>query len=165
VTTLKGPRGSAASISPIFCESEPSSCAISTFAYSTDYHEFLASGTPIALVTPNSPVAWASGSTTVNTTYAVESISAKSALAFPPHSAEPFRFWQVMGTTVETPIGVVYQASRDSTAWVVAFYGPDPCQLLRTELQTCEEEFGGGKACAPFAAALRACEIQNRELQ
>jgi hypothetical protein len=148
------------------CSCPPSGCYVTTFAFSIDHDEVLANGTSIALVAPNSPLAWASPSTTVLTNTA-ESISAKSALAFPPHAAEPFRFWQQLGTTTETPMGVVYQASQNSTAYAVAFYGPDPCQTLRNELTSCLEGLGeGGKLnCAPFSKALQACEILNREPQ
>jgi hypothetical protein len=77
--------------------------------------------------------------------------------------AEPY--WQQLGTSTETPIGVVYQAGKNSTAWVVAFYGPDPCQTIREEFQSCEEGDGeGGKLnCAPYGKELQACEVQNRE--
>jgi hypothetical protein len=129
---------------------------------------FLTDGTAIALVNPNAPPkpAWTTPSTTVNTRGA-ESISAESALAFPPFAAEPFRYWQQLGTTVETPIGVVFNATKKDTAYVVAFYGPDPCQNLRNELESCLENDGqGGKLnCAPFGKALQECEILNREIQ
>lgn len=144
----------------------PTGCYVSTMAYSDDHHEFLTSGTPIEMVTPDSPVVWTAGSTTVNTSHGPESISAKSGLKFPPlYKSDPFRFWQEMGTSKETSIGIVYQASLNDTALVVAFYGPDPCQKDRTQLQTCEEEFPTDpKACAPFAAVLNYCEKQNREI-
>lgn len=142
-------------------------CFVSTFAFSIDHDEFLTKGTPIALVSPNSPPspAWRSPSTTVNTS-GPESISAASALAFPPHAAEPFRFWQQLGTATKTPIGVVYTATQNSTAYVVAFYGPDPCQSLRNELQSCLDGDGeGGKLnCSGLGKELQECEILNREI-
>ena len=142
----------------------PPGCYVTTFAFSTDHNEVLARGTPILMVNPNSPVAWASPSTTVLTTNPLgESITAKSTLAFPPHAAEPFRYWQQLGTSAETPISKVYNASSNSTAWVIAFYGPDPCQLLENELAACEEELGS-KACAPLAAEVHACMVTNREI-
>ena len=147
----------------------PPTCYLTTLAFSIDHNELLVSstdplvfGTPISLVTPNSPVVWAAPSNTVNTIYGPESISAASALAFPPYSAEPFRFWQQLGTSTETPIGGVYQATQNSTAWVIAFYGPDPCQPLRTELTVCLEELPA-KACLPIGKALMICEENNRE--
>ena len=143
-------------------------CFVTTFAFSIDHGVFLTDGTPIALVNPNAPPkpAWTTPSTTVNTR-GPESISAESALAFPPYAAEPFRYWQQLGTTIETPIGVVFNATKKDTAYVVAFYGPDPCQNLRNELESCLENDGqGGKLnCAPFGKALQLCEIQNREIQ
>jgi len=141
----------------------PPTCFVTTFAFSIDHDEFLPKGTAIALVTPNAPPtpAWAAPSTTVNTT-GPESISAQSSLAFPPYAAEPFRFWQQLGTTAETPIGVVLSATKNDTNWFVAFYGPDPCQTLRNELQSCLEE-GLGKACLPIGHSLQICEENNRE--
>jgi hypothetical protein len=126
---------------------------------------FLTEGTAIALVYPNAPPnpAWTAPSTTVNTS-GPEAISANSSLAFPPNAAEPFRYWQQLGTTTETPIGVVFNATLKDTAFVVAFYGPDPCQTLRNELNSCLEE-GLGKACLPIGHALQICEQQNREPQ
>jgi hypothetical protein len=146
-------------------------CFVTTYAFSTDHNmvigEGAGAGTPIALVTPNSPTAWITPSTTVLTNSAAESISAESALAFPPYAAEPFRFWQVLDSTTTTPIGIVFNATLNDTAWVVAFYGPDPCQTLRNELQSCEEGLGeGGKLnCAPIGKALQACEVANREIE
>lgn len=139
----------------------PPGCAVSTFGFSIDHDEVLAKGTPITLVTPNSPVVWTSPNTWVDTDYSSESISAKSALAFPPYKAEPFRYWQELPPTMQTPIGVVYQAAQNSTAWVVAFYGPDPCNGIRGEVQSCVEE--GGLNCSGLIKALQACEVQNRE--
>jgi hypothetical protein len=138
-------------------------CFVTTFGYSIDHGVFLTDGTPIALVKPNSPPdpAWTSPSTTVNTT-GPESISAESALAFPPYTAEPFRYWQQLGTTTETPIGVVFNASAGDTAYVVAFYGPDPCQTLRNELNSCLEEH---LKCGAIGKALQICEVLNREIQ
>lgn len=142
----------------------PTGCYVTTFAFSIDHDEVLASGTPILSVTPNSPLAWTSPSTTVLTTNPLgESIIAKPTLAFPPYPAEPFRYWQQLGTTTETPIGKVYNASYNSTAWVIAFYGPDPCQIQENELAACEEDLWP-KACAPLAAELVACEKANREI-
>jgi hypothetical protein len=149
----------------------PTGCYVQTYAFSTDHNLVIGpgagAGTPIALVAPNSPVAWTTPSTTVLTNHAAENISAESALAFPPYAAEPFRFWQVLNTTTETPIGIVYNATVNDTAWVVAFYGPDPCQTLRAEFQSCEQGLGeGGKLnCGPIGKALQACEVQNREIQ
>lgn len=145
----------------------PPTCYVSTVAYSNAHHEFLISGTPpvfgtpITLVAPNSPVVWTAGSTTVNTIYSPESISAKSKLAFPPYKAEPFRFWQEIGNSTPTPVGIVYQASLKDTYLVIAFYGPDPCNGIRGEVQSCVEE--GGLNCSGLIKALQACEVQNRE--
>jgi hypothetical protein len=148
------------------CGCPPDGCYVTTFAFSIDHNEVLASGTPIALVAPNSPVAWPGSPSTTVLTNSAESISAASALAFPPYSAEPFRYWQQLGTSSQTPIGVVYQAGKNSTAWVIAFYGPDPCQIYHEELQSCEEQDGEGGHlnCAPFGKELQACEVQNREI-
>jgi len=146
------------------CNCPSAGCFVTTFAFSIDHNKVLANGTPIQLVSPNSPLAWTSPSTTVLTN-GPESISAKSSLAFPPYAAEPFRFWQELGTSTETPSGVVYQAGKNDTAWVVAFYGPDPCQNLRNELASCEDGDGlhGPLNCAPIAKALAMCEKLNRE--
>jgi|SRR5579863_6819330 hypothetical protein len=145
------------------CGCPPSGCFVTTIAYSIDHSVFLTDGTPIALVNPNSPPdpAWTSPSTTVNTT-GPESISAESALAFPPYKAEPFRYWQQLNTTTETPIGVVFNASAGDTAFVVAFYGPDPCTTLRNELNSCLEEH---LKCGAIGKALQMCEVLNREIQ
>jgi hypothetical protein len=113
------------------------------------------------LVTPNSPVAWTGSPSTSVLTNSAESISAASALAFPHHASEPFRYWQELGSSTETPIGIVYQAAQNSTAWVVAFYGPDPCDFIRGEVQSCLEE--PGLNCSGLIKELQACETQNRE--
>jgi hypothetical protein len=139
----------------------PTGCYVATFAFSIDHNEVLQNGTPIALVTPNSPVAWTGSPSTSVLTNNAESISAASALAFPHHASEPFRYWQELGTSAETPIGIVYQAAQNSTAWVIAFYGPDPCDSIRWELQSCVQE--PGLNCSGLAKALEACEAQNRE--
>ena len=141
-------------------------CYVTTFAFSIDHDEILATGTPIALVAPNSPVAWTGSPSTTVLTNSAENISAQSALAFPPYSAEPFRYWQQLGTSTDSPIGVVFNATKNSTALVVAFYGPDPCQSYREALQSCEEQDGEGGHlnCAPFGKALQLCEVQNREI-
>jgi len=148
------------------CNCPQAGCFVTTFAFSIDHDKVLTDGTPIELVSPNSPLAWTSPSTTVLTN-SPESISAKSSLAFPPYAAEPFRFWQELGTSTETPIGVVYQAGKNDTAWVVAFYGPDPCQTLRNEFQSCMYGDGphGPLNCAPIGKALIMCEKLNRETQ
>jgi hypothetical protein len=140
-------------------------CAISTFAFSIDHDEFLEAGTAIALVSPDSPEVWTPGSTSVITQDGPEAVSAFSTLAFPPYAAEPFRFWQVLGTTTETPIGIVYNAAQGSSAYVAAFYGPDPCQADRNELQSCLEGPGphGPLNCSGFGKVLQACEKLNRE--
>ena len=145
----------------------PPGCALTTFAFSIDNNVVLNNGTAISYVTPNSPVVWTSPSTSVDTDYSAESISALSALAFPPYAAEPFRYWQQLQTQTQTPIGVVYQASQDSTAWVVAFYGPDPCQIYREELQSCLYGDGqhGKLNCSLYSKELQLCEQQNREQQ
>jgi hypothetical protein len=146
------------------CNCPPSGCYVTTFAFSIDHQEVLAKGTAIASVAPNSPIAWTSPMTTVLTN-ASENITADSSIAFSPYAAEPFRFWQQLGTTTQTPIGEVYQAAEGSSAWVVAFYGPDPCQAQRNALASCLENDGeGGKLnCAPFGKALELCESENRE--
>jgi hypothetical protein len=97
----------------------------------------------------------------VNTTDS-ESITAASALAFPPYAAEQFRYWQQLNSATTTPIGVVYQATKNSTAYIVALYGPDPCQNDRKNFESCEEE-GLGKACYPLGHILQLCEYANRE--
>ncbi len=142
-------------------------CYITTFAFSIDHDEILAKRTPIAMVSPDSPLIWTTGSSTVNTADGPESVSAFSALAFPRRSAEPFRYWQQLGTSTETTPGIVYNASQNSTAWVVAFYGPDPCLALEQELQSCEDGDGphGHLNCAPIGKALQLCEKENRETQ
>jgi hypothetical protein len=96
-----------------------------------------------------------------------ENVTANSAVAFPLYAAEPFRYWQQLGASAPTPDGAVYAAVAGSTAWVVAFYGPDPCQTIRAELQSCLEGDGeGGKLnCTPFGKELQECEILNRELE
>lgn len=142
------------------CGCPPSGCYVTTFAFSIDHNKVLAKGTAIASVAPNSPVIWISPMTTVLTNEA-ENITANSAIAFPPFEAEPFRYWQELGRTTQTPIGEIYAASQNSTAWVVAFYGPDPCETLRGEVQACIET--PGLNCAPLIKALEACEKQNRE--
>jgi hypothetical protein len=144
----------------------PEGCAITTFAFSIDHDEFLATGTPIAMVSPNSPEVWPPGTTSVITQDAPEAVSAFSVLAFPPYAAEPFRFWQVLGATTDTPIGIVYNAAQGSSGYIAAFYGPDPCQTDRTELQSCLEGVGphGGLICGGFAKVLQACEKLNREI-
>jgi hypothetical protein len=140
-------------------------CFVTTFAFSIDHGVFLTPGTPVALVSPNAPPdpAWASPSPTVNTS-GPEAISAESSLMFPPYPAEPFRYWQQLGTTTQTPIGVVFNATLQDPAYVVAFYGPDPCQTLRNELASCLED-GLGKACLPIGHELQICEVLNREIQ
>lgn len=165
----------------------PTGCTyyVTTLAFSVDHNEFLASGTPpnivfgtpIQLVEPNSPPtpAWTgSPSNTVNTEVA-ESISATSALAFPdpssptapPFAAEPFRYWQQVfpPTKTPTPIGVVYHATQNTSAYVIAFYGPDPCMALRNELASCLAGPGLSEPlnCAPIGKLLQACEVANRE--
>lgn len=141
-------------------------CYITTWAFSIDHDKILAEGTPITMVDPNSPVVWTPGSQTVNTADGPEDVSAFSALAFPPHKAEPFRFWQVLGTSTETTPGIVYHAVQGSSAWVIAFYGPDPCQNLRNELQSCLAGDGpsGPLKCGPFGKELQSCENKNREV-
>jgi hypothetical protein len=143
------------------CGCPPSGCSVTTFAFSIDHDEVLRNGTPIALVTPNSPVAWTGSPSTSVLTNSAESISAASALAFPHHASEPFRYWQELGSSTETPIGIVYQAAQNSAAWVVAFYGPDPCDFIRGEVQSCLEE--PGLNCSGLIKELQACETQNRE--
>jgi len=142
-------------------------CYITTFAFSTDHDEILAKGTPITMVSPNSPEVWVTGSSTVNTADGPESVSAFSSLAFPKHAAEPFRYWQQLGTSTETIPGIVYHATQNSTAWAIAFYGPDPCQTLEEELASCEEGVGphGPLNCAPIGKELLACQKTNREVQ
>ena len=150
-----------------------SGCYITTLAFSTDHNVFLTDGTPILSVSPNSPVAWTSPGTTVLTNnLAGENVSAKPTLAFSPglslpaYPAEPFRYWQQLGAATPTPIGKVYQATYNLTSWVIAFYGPDPCQYLEEELVSCSYGDGphGGLNCSPIAKALQACESTNREI-
>jgi hypothetical protein len=142
-------------------------CYISTFAFSIDHDEFLAKGTAISMVSPDSPSVWTTGSSSVITADGPESVSAFSSLAFGKYKAEPFRYWQQLGASTETTPGIVYHASQNSTAWVVAFYGPDPCESLEEELASCEDGVGphGPLNCAPIAKALQLCEKTNREIQ
>jgi hypothetical protein len=147
----------------------PEGCSISTLAFSIDHDEFLGTGTPIAMVSPNSPEVWKPGTTSVITQDAPEAVSALSALAFPPYAAEPFRFWQVLDATTATtatPIGIVYNAPQGSAGYVGAFYGPDPCQVYRNELESCLEGVGphGSLNCSGFSKVLLACEKLNREI-
>jgi hypothetical protein len=150
-------------------------CYITTFAFSIDHNEFLKVGTPIALVSPNSPVVWPGGpppTSLLNVTTAdgPEDVTALSALAFPPHKAEPFRYWQTLPyspETPETPPGIVYEASQNSSAVVVAFYGPDPCKALEQELANCLASGGGpdGKLnCTGIGHELQLCQKENREV-
>jgi hypothetical protein len=141
-------------------------CYMSTFAFSMDHDEVLTDGTPIALVSPNSPVVWTSGSQSVLTAGGPENLSAFSALAFPSHKAEPFRYWQQLGTSIETPPGIVYEAAQNSTAIVIAFYGPDPCAAIEAELQSCMDGDGphGKLNCAPIGKELALCQKENREV-
>jgi len=141
-------------------------CYITTFAFSMDHDEILKDGTPITLVNPDSPEVWASGSSTVITADGPEDVSAFSALAFPSHKAEPFRYWQELGTSIDTPIGIVYNATQNSTAWVIAFYGPDPCQYLKNELASCLDGDGpsGPLNCSGFKKELNSCQEKNREI-
>jgi len=149
-------------------------CRVTTYAFSIDHNEVLPStspyfpfGTPIAMVSPNSPPdpAWASPSPLVSTEVA-ENVSAQSTLTLPGFAAEPFRYWQRLGTTTETPIGIVYVATQRSSAYVAAFYGPDPCQTLRNEFASCLEGSGEGGPlkCQALGKRLQSCEIANREI-
>lgn len=96
---------------------------------------------------------------------ASENITVDSSIAFPSYAAEPFRYLQQLGTTTQTPIGGVYQAGEGSAAWVVAFYGPDPCLAQRNALASCLENDGesGNLNSTPFGKASELCEIENRE--
>ncbi len=151
----------------------PAGCSLTTWAFSIDHNLVIGpeagSGTPIALVTPNSPVAWPGAPSTSVLTNQTESVSAQSALAFSPYAAEPFRWWQQLPASVETPIGVVYTAAQNtvSDTLAIAFYGPDPCQTLRNELASCLAGDGeGGKVnCSLFGKELQACEVEYREIQ
>jgi hypothetical protein len=152
-------------------------CFVTTFAFDEKDNVALPTpdGTAIGLVSPNlqpdGAPAWTSPSSIVYTGEG-ESITAKSSLAVPPYAAQPFRYWQTVPypttpATPPTPIGVVFQAAANSTSWVVAFYGPDPCQTLRNELASCLAGDGeGGKLnCAPIGKMLAACEQEYREPQ
>jgi hypothetical protein len=153
-------------------------CYVSTFGFDMKDNVALpiGDGTPIGLVSPNlqpdGTAAWISPSAIVLTGEG-ESITAKSSLAVSPFAAQPFRYWQTVPypqttpPTLPTPIGVVFQAAANATSWVVAFYGPDPCQTLRNELASCLAGDGeGGKLnCAPFGKALAVCEQEHREPQ
>lgn len=148
-------------------------CSLQTYAFSIDHNlvigPYAGAGTPIALVTPNSPVAWTGAPSTTVLTNQAESVSAQSALAFPPYAAEPFRWWQQLLVTGETPIGIVYNAAQNnlSGTYAIAFYGPDPCQYLRNELASCLEGDGeGGKLnCSFYQKEILACEVEFREIQ
>lgn len=145
----------------------PGLCSVGTYGFSIDHNEILPSTqTVIASVAPNSPVVWINPMTSVNTAQA-ENITANSSIAFPGFSAEPFRYWQQLGTAAASPIGSVFSAGENTSPIIVAFYGPDPCQTLRNELQSCLEEDGeGGKMnCTGLGKALQECEAQNREPQ
>jgi len=103
------------------------SCAVTTLAYNTYYHEFLASGkgTPIGSVAPNSPVVWTSGNTWVNTSYSAEAITANSTLYGPmtKYGGGEFLYWeQLPKANPGTPAGLVYNAPEDFDGYVIAFY-------------------------------------------
>jgi hypothetical protein len=163
-------------------------CFIQTYAYSIDHDEFLKgsakddylNGTPIALVSPNSPEVWPGVAgpganpdwQLVNTEDGTEDVSAFSALAFPKHKPEPFRYWQTVPyipgspDTPETPPGIVYDASLNDTSIVVAFYGPDPCAALEQELEACLASGDGphGKLnCTALGHEVQLCQKENRE--
>lgn len=151
----------------------PAGCSLTTWAFSIDHNLVIGpeagSGTPIALVTPNSPVAWSGAPSTLVLTNQTESVSAQSALAFSTYAAEPFRWWQQLPVSAETPVGIVYTAAQNtvSDTLAIAFYGPDPCQTLRNELASCLAGDGeGGKVnCSLFGKELQACEVEYREIQ
>ncbi len=151
----------------------PAGCSLTTWAYSIDHNliigPYAGAGTPIALVTPNSPVAWPGAPSTSVLTNQAESVSAQSSLAFPPYAAEPFRWWQQLPVSGETPIGIVYDAAQNtvSDTLAIAFYGPDPCQTLRNELQSCLYGDGehGKLNCTGISKMLQACEQEYREPQ
>ncbi|MFY9905810.1 MAG: hypothetical protein WAK62_11730 [Terriglobales bacterium] len=151
----------------------PAGCSLTTWAFSIDHNLVIGpeagSGTPIALVTPNSPVAWSGAPSTSVLTNQTESVSAQSALAFSTYAAEPFRWWQQLPVSAETPVGIVYTAAQNtvSDTLAIAFYGPDPCQTLRNELASCLAGDGeGGKVnCSLFGKELHPCEVEYREIQ
>ena len=153
-------------------------CYVTTFAFDEKDNVALpsAEGTAVGLVSPNlqpdGAAAWVSPSDIVYTGEG-ESITAKSSLAVPPFAAQPFRYWQTVPypqttpPTATTPIGVVFQAAANTTSWVIAFYGPDPCQTLRNELTSCMEGPGehGPLNCSGIGKMLAACEQEYREPQ
>jgi hypothetical protein len=148
-------------------------CYLTTWAFSIDHNVVIGpgagAGTPIALVAPNSHEAWTGSPSDTVLTNQAESVSAQSALPFPPYAAEPFRYWQQLLTSAETPIGIVYDAAQNTVSgtYAVAFYGPDPCQYIRNELQSCLAGDGeGGKLnCSLYSKELQACEVEYREIQ
>jgi hypothetical protein len=153
---------------PDSCGCPQTGCVITAYAFSTDHDELLSKGTPIALVTPNSPVVWTAGSPNVITADGPESISAFSALAFPPHKAEPFRYWQDLESSTATAPGIVFHAKQnnESDGLIVAFYGPDPCLSIEEELQSCLDGVGphGPLNCSGISKQLQMCEKENREV-
>jgi hypothetical protein len=103
------------------------SCTVTTLAYNLYYHEFRASGdgTPIEGVAPNSPEVWASGGTTVNTSYSAEAITANSSLygTMTKYGGGEFLYWeQLPKGNPGTPAGLVYNAPKDFYGYAIAFY-------------------------------------------
>jgi len=144
---------------------------VTTFAFSDDHNESLPNTTPIKSVAPNSgtPPPWTSPSTTVltNGPEAIAALPDISLASISKPGTEPFRRWaQVPQTSPPTPPSSVYQASTGSGAYVVAFYGPEPCQTLVNELAICGQEPGPGRApgkCSDLALQLEACLRANGE--
>jgi len=152
---------------PCNCPPGEDCFSISTWAFSIDHDKILTKGTPIALVDPDSPGVWSSGSQTVITSDGTEDVSAFSALAFPSYKAEPFRYWQELGASTATAPGIVYQATLNETGIVVAFYGPDPCKSLEEELQSClagDDGPHGKLNCSAIGKSLQLCQQKNREV-
>jgi hypothetical protein len=144
-------------------------CFVTTFAFSLDHQVALQSGTAIEVVKPNTPTAWTSPSTTVLTNSA-EAITAQGSLTFPSYGAESFLYWKQLmlrKTSPPTPPGSIFNATQNDTAYIVAFYGPDPCLKEREALNSCLEGPGekGPLNCSPFKDALEACEKKHGESQ
>ena len=146
----------------------PAGCVATIYGFSIDHNVPLANGTPIQSVAPNTPPtpAWVAGSTSVNTT-GNETITAKSQLAFPPYGAEQFRYWMQLGlppTAPATPAGPTFEAMVGTAPFVVAFYGPDPCQAQKEALANANcinldcEHGPCPSTCKALQEALTACE-------
>jgi hypothetical protein len=149
----------------------PPGCYVTTFAFSLDHPRNI-NTTPIESVTPNTtPPAWTPPSSVVYTYQTAETITAKANIALGGKlGSEPFRFWkQIPPPSPPTPPGSTYTASLNSTAYVGAFYGPDPCQSLRNQLAALNPadfptEAAYKAAAEALAKELRLCEEKWGEI-